>query len=165
MDGMNEQTFAVGSAAFLAVDSPAGRYSAFFEEADETGYFYAVDLSQSDQSILDAVHIYNVANVTDRNKAQLPPSSGRRTDKNARCSSTITRMPCSISLQSGAIAVPISPIFLSGPNTNGPERTTVGRMMHSHGLGPNVKEREKAYIHADCGNSPNPLARTTISRG
>jgi hypothetical protein len=161
---MNEQKFAVGSGAFLAVDSPTGRYSAFFEEADETGYFYAVDLTQSNKSILDAVHIYNVANVTDRNKASMPPSSGRRTDKNARCSSTITSMPCSISLQSGAIAAPISPIFLSGPNTNGPAPTTVGRMMQPHGLGHNVEEGE-AYILADCGNFPDSLARNTISRG
>ena len=65
---MNEETFSVGSGAFLAVDSPAGRYSAFFEEADETGYFYAVDLTRSERTILDAVHIYNVANVVDREK-------------------------------------------------------------------------------------------------
>lgn len=35
-----------------------------------TGYFYALDNSKPHQSIQDAAHIYNVANITDRH---LPP--------------------------------------------------------------------------------------------
>lgn len=65
---MNEQTFQVGSDVFVAEDAPAGRYSAFFEDDGETGYFYAVDPSRLDDMILDAVHIYNVANVVDRDR-------------------------------------------------------------------------------------------------
>jgi hypothetical protein len=65
---MDEQTFQVGSDVFVAEDAPDGRYSAFFEDDGETGYFYAVDLSRQDNMILDAVHIYNVANVMDRDR-------------------------------------------------------------------------------------------------
>jgi hypothetical protein len=65
---MSEQVFQVGSDVFVADDSPGGRYRAFFEDDGETGYFYAVDLTQSDHTILDAVHIYNVANVVDRDR-------------------------------------------------------------------------------------------------
>jgi hypothetical protein len=65
---MNELTFQIGSDASLAEDSPSGQYSAVFEDDGETGYFYAVDLTRSDDMILDAVHIYNVANVVDRDR-------------------------------------------------------------------------------------------------
>jgi hypothetical protein len=65
---LSEQTFQVGSDFFVAEDAPDGRYGAFFEEDGETAYFYAVDLSRSDDAILDAVHIYNIANVVDRER-------------------------------------------------------------------------------------------------
>jgi hypothetical protein len=38
-----------------------------FEDDLKTGYLYAID-TEKDQKILDAVHIYNVADVIDRNK-------------------------------------------------------------------------------------------------
>jgi len=65
---MDGHTFQVGSDVFVAQDGPDGRYSAFFEDDGETAYFYAVDLSRPDNTILDAVHIYNVANVVDRDR-------------------------------------------------------------------------------------------------
>ncbi|MGD0732743.1 MAG: DUF2251 domain-containing protein [Terracidiphilus sp.] len=65
---MEKHTFQPGDKAFLAVDAPGGRYSAFFEDDGETGYFYAVDLSRPNDAILDAVHIYNVANVVDKDR-------------------------------------------------------------------------------------------------
>ena len=37
-----------------------------FEDDGETGYFYGLDLSRKKQPIVDARHIYNVADVTDR---------------------------------------------------------------------------------------------------
>jgi len=58
-------TLHVGRKELFHGDSPSGRYSAFFEDDGETGYFYAVDLENKTTRILDAVHIYNVANVTD----------------------------------------------------------------------------------------------------
>jgi hypothetical protein len=65
---MDGHTFQVGSDVFVAQDGPNGRYSAFFEDDGEAAYFYAVDLSRPDDTILDAVHIYNVANVVDRDR-------------------------------------------------------------------------------------------------
>ncbi len=65
---MNEQTFHVGRDVFIAEDAPDGRHNAFFEDDGETGYFYAVDLGRSENRILDAVHIYDVANVVDRDR-------------------------------------------------------------------------------------------------
>jgi hypothetical protein len=37
-----------------------------FQDDGETGYFYALDLTKSDDQIVDALHIYNVGSVTDR---------------------------------------------------------------------------------------------------
>jgi hypothetical protein len=46
-----------------------GRFGAVFEDDGETGYFYGLDASDGDQSILDALHIYNVKDVADRYRA------------------------------------------------------------------------------------------------
>jgi len=64
-----EETILVGAPTIIPHDSPDGRHSAFFEDDGDTGYFYALDLSRSADKILDAVHIYNVANVVDRERA------------------------------------------------------------------------------------------------
>ena len=52
----------------IIIDSQAAwtGFGVFFEDDGETGYFYALD-RKSDDSILDAVHIYNVDKVTDAN--------------------------------------------------------------------------------------------------
>ena len=65
---MAGETLTVGTPIIIPQDSPNGLYSAFFEDEGETGYFYAVDLSRSADPIVDAVHIYNVANVVDRDR-------------------------------------------------------------------------------------------------
>ena len=39
-----------------------------FEDDGETGYFCALALNRSENIILDALHIYNVANVSDRDR-------------------------------------------------------------------------------------------------
>jgi hypothetical protein len=65
---MVEETLHVGAGAFVASDSPNGRWSSFFEDDGETGYFYAWDLELRDNNILDALHIYNVSNVVDRDR-------------------------------------------------------------------------------------------------
>ena len=64
---MTEQTFRAGDDVFAAADSPTGLYGAVFEDDGETGYFYAVDLVRK-LEIFDAVHIYNVSNVADRDR-------------------------------------------------------------------------------------------------
>ena len=65
---MAEETLIVGTPTVIPQDSSNGCYSAFFEDDGETGYFYAVDLSRSADRVVDAVHIYNVANIVDRDK-------------------------------------------------------------------------------------------------
>jgi hypothetical protein len=59
----------VGRKEMFHADSPAGRFSAFFEDDGETGYFYAFDQQRGPENpIVDAVHIYDVANVTDAHR-------------------------------------------------------------------------------------------------
>jgi hypothetical protein len=70
---MEEQVFKPGDGTVLESASPTQENSAFFEDDGDTGYFYAIDLGRVDPArcdnlILDAVHIYNVANVTDRDR-------------------------------------------------------------------------------------------------
>jgi hypothetical protein len=65
---MEERTFQPGDKSFAAEDSPRGQYSAVFEDDGETGYFYAVDVSRTDQMIFDAVQIYDTSNVVDRDQ-------------------------------------------------------------------------------------------------
>ena len=70
---MEEQTFKPGDGTILESASPTHANSAFFEDDGDTGYFYAIDLdriepARSDNMILDAVHIYNVATVSDRDR-------------------------------------------------------------------------------------------------
>jgi len=66
---MPEQTFKPGDRTSFGSDSLTQPHSAFFEDDGETGYFYALDLTRSDNMIVDAVQIYNVANVSDRERA------------------------------------------------------------------------------------------------
>jgi len=63
-----EQELIVGSGFFVEGPAPAGSYLAVFEDDGDTGYFYALDTSIEGLPIQDALHIYNAANVTDREK-------------------------------------------------------------------------------------------------
>lgn len=60
------QSFLPGDKTWYAADAPVGAYSVVFEDDGDTGYFYAVDRRGSDMQILDAVQIYAVRNVVDR---------------------------------------------------------------------------------------------------
>ena len=64
----DNRSFRLNDEANLNVYDPAfaARQSAVFEDDGETGYFYAVDRSVREQPIQDALHIYNVASVTDK---------------------------------------------------------------------------------------------------
>ena len=65
---MNE-SFKPGQHYDLGSDSPSKPYSVVFEDDGETGYFYACEEGQDgDGRILDAVHIYNVESVVDRER-------------------------------------------------------------------------------------------------
>jgi hypothetical protein len=62
-----EETFTVGHDTFFDSVSPISSFGVTFEDDLTTGYFYAVD-TKPDLQILDALHIYNVADVTDKDK-------------------------------------------------------------------------------------------------
>ena len=47
-------------------ESHKGRFATVFEDDGETGYFYALDAEKPDNQICDAVHIYNVKDVVDK---------------------------------------------------------------------------------------------------
>jgi len=58
----------VGEAAVLEAASPSAPFAVVFEDDGVTGYFYGLDPSRGEQPIVDALHIYNVAAVTDRDR-------------------------------------------------------------------------------------------------
>ncbi len=63
-----EQTIHVGERAVIESDSPATQFAVVFEDDGETGYFYGLDTSAGENPILDALHIYSVAAVSDKDK-------------------------------------------------------------------------------------------------
>lgn len=65
------QPFFPGKPTVIDSASPAGCWAAVFEDDGATGYLYALDLSaqaRGENPIQEALHIYNVANVTDRDR-------------------------------------------------------------------------------------------------
>lgn len=63
-----EETFTVGQDTFFESISPTSSFGVTFEDDLTTGYFYAVN-TDSELKILDALHIYNVADVIDKDKS------------------------------------------------------------------------------------------------
>jgi len=61
-----EAEYTVGTETTLESASPKNNYLVVFEDDGETGYFYGLDTLREGNPILDALHIYNVANVTDK---------------------------------------------------------------------------------------------------
>ena len=58
-----------GYEAVLTDESPSAPHGVVFEDDGETGYFYALDLLPGgEQQIVDAVHIYDVTRLADRNR-------------------------------------------------------------------------------------------------
>lgn len=57
-----------GDGPFLPCDSPTDRFQVVFEDDGTTAYFYALDPSIGEQPIVDAVHIYDVSQVADRDR-------------------------------------------------------------------------------------------------
>ncbi|GKX56541.1 hypothetical protein SOASR030_26530 [Leminorella grimontii] len=58
----------VGNELVVESEAPEGAFAAVFEDDGQTGYFYALDHSIEGNPIQDAVHIYNVEDVTDGDK-------------------------------------------------------------------------------------------------
>jgi hypothetical protein len=65
---VTKETLRVGEALVLPSSSPLGRYQAVFEDDGATGYFYALDTTRPGNPIVDALHIYNVEAVADRDQ-------------------------------------------------------------------------------------------------
>ena len=64
-----KETLNVGSDTFFPCDSQQEPYAVVFEDDGKTGYFYACAVGEKGVSnILDAVHIYNVKDVIDKDK-------------------------------------------------------------------------------------------------
>ena len=105
---MPQRTFKPGDQTSFRSDSLTHPHSAFFEDDGETGYFYALDLTRSDEMIVDAVHIYNVANVSDRERES--SISILWSANGMSCALLINDYPTRhlISLQSAAIVAPTS---------------------------------------------------------
>lgn len=67
-DMVTEARLTVGQELVLESPSPERRYVAVFEDDGATGYFYALDMTKTDQPIQDALNIYDVKSVLDGNK-------------------------------------------------------------------------------------------------
>jgi len=63
-----EEALTVGTGTVVDSWSPQGRYAVVFEDDGETGYFYALGAVGEENPILDALHIYNVDSVADRER-------------------------------------------------------------------------------------------------
>jgi hypothetical protein len=66
-----EETIQVGQEIVVASGSPTTEFEVVFEDDGTTGYFYGVDTSSKEIQILDAMHIYNVASVVDKDSPSL----------------------------------------------------------------------------------------------
>lgn len=66
-----EQEFQPGTPTTIMGASHSTPYSAVFEDDGDTGYFYGLDSRQENQPILDALHIYNVRQVEDRDRTSV----------------------------------------------------------------------------------------------
>jgi hypothetical protein len=60
------QEIKVGNPIVIEAPAPDRRFKVVFEDDGDTGYFYAVDPAKASQPIQDAVQIYNVKSVADR---------------------------------------------------------------------------------------------------
>lgn len=63
-----EEEILVGRETVIEGPAPEGPFATVFEDDGDTGYFYALDGSAKGNRIQDALSIYDVQNVTDRDK-------------------------------------------------------------------------------------------------
>jgi hypothetical protein len=92
-----EEEISVGICSIVEGAAPESHYVAVFEDDGDTGYFYALDPSFDGNPIQDAVHIYNVSNVTDRAKPSVVKMAGLSIQGKPFCLSIVIRMLSSTS--------------------------------------------------------------------
>jgi hypothetical protein len=63
-----EETITVGQPVVVEGPSPSGHFGVVFEDDGDTGYLYGLDLTRQGNPIVNAMHIYNVGQVVDREK-------------------------------------------------------------------------------------------------
>jgi hypothetical protein len=68
---LREQTYTAGEDTFIESTSSENNYAVVFEDDSDTGYFYAVETEPATgkQNILDAVHIYNIEDIPEEQRA------------------------------------------------------------------------------------------------
>ncbi len=66
-----QQKIHIGEPVVLEGASPTPPFATVFEDDGACGYFYALDTSRPDNPIVDALHIYDVEAVVDRDLASL----------------------------------------------------------------------------------------------
>ena len=68
---LREQTYTAGEDTFIESPSSENNYGVVFEDDSDTGYFYAVETEPATgkQNILDAVHIYNIEDLPEEQRA------------------------------------------------------------------------------------------------
>ena len=57
----------IGNPITLDCPSPKASYAVIFEDDGESGYFYGLNLENTKQPVLDALHIYDVKDLPDPN--------------------------------------------------------------------------------------------------
>ncbi len=62
------ETYTVGEEVAIQAPAEEPPYSVVFEDDGETGYLYALDNKRKGNPIVDAMLIYNAAQITDRHK-------------------------------------------------------------------------------------------------
>lgn len=67
---LHEQSITVGEEIFAESNSSENNYAVAFEDDTETGYFYAIQIDKATggQTVLDAVHIYEVDDIDEKNR-------------------------------------------------------------------------------------------------
>jgi hypothetical protein len=63
-----EETITAGQAVVVEGPSPSAHFGVVFEDDGRTGYLYGLDFTRQDNPIVDALHVYDVAQVADREK-------------------------------------------------------------------------------------------------
>ncbi len=63
-----EEEIQVGDEVVLSSGSSSSNYGVVFEDDGKVGYLYAIKFRGENYNILDAMHVYNVSSVVDREK-------------------------------------------------------------------------------------------------